>query len=243
MIRHYNEMKKTILIFMTLIACLGTFLGETLNAEESHDQYEAARKKLVYNHLHDKGIENAKVLDAVYAVKRHLFLPSSLWPKAYQDVPLPLGNGGYVIEPSLVALIADKLYLTGKERILVIGTREGYLCAVLAGLAGEVYTIESDYSLYRQAEAGFYAHKLTNIWMRLSANYFNWKQGILFDCIVVNGAVKEVSPELLGLLKEGGTLIIPLGDKSGFQELVRMVKTNAHPEKQFLSYVMFPPLQ
>lgn len=239
----HKKMKKGSVVLTALLCCIYVLLGTTLYAEQTIDKYEAARKKLAYNHLHDKGIENLKVLNAIFAVKRHLFLPEKLWPIAYQDIPLPLKEGYYAIEPSVVALIADKLALKGEERVLVIGTREGYLCAVLAQLAKAVYTVETDYPFYRQAEIGFYAHKLFNIWMRLSADYYDWQDGILFDCIVVNGALTEIPPKLLDLLKEGGILILPVGDQNGFQELIRIVKKNGNAEKQILAYVMFPPLK
>ncbi|MBN1798100.1 MAG: protein-L-isoaspartate O-methyltransferase [Spirochaetales bacterium] len=229
-------------VVKAFLCCICMLLGGNVAAEQPGDKYEAARKKLAYNHLHDKGIENQKVLDTIFTVKRHLFFPEKLWPMVYQDIPLPLKQGYYAIEPSIVALIADNLALNGEERVLVVGTREGYLCAILALLAKAVYTVETDYALYRQAEIGFYAHKLFNIWMRLSSDYFAWQDGIRFDCIVVNGALPEIPLKLLDLLKEGGILILPLGDQDGFQELVRIKKKNGNREKQILKYVMFPPL-
>jgi protein-L-isoaspartate(D-aspartate) O-methyltransferase len=237
-----KNLNKVSVIVTAFLCCIYVLLGGTLEAQQGSDKYEGARKKLAYNHLHDKGIENQKVLDAVFTVKRHLFLPEKLWPRAYQDIPLPLNQGYYAIEPSVAALIADKLSLKGEERVLVIGTREGYLCAILAQLTKAVYTVETDYALYRQAEIGFYKHKIFNIWMRLSSDYFAWQDGAGFDCIVVNGALQEIPVKLLDLLKEGGILILPLGDQSGFQELVRIKKKNGKSEKRILKYVMFPPL-
>jgi protein-L-isoaspartate(D-aspartate) O-methyltransferase len=238
----FAKIKRNRIGLSLLLFSIYMLLGGTLYTEQVHDTYEPARKKLAYNHLHDKGIKNKKVLDAIYTVKRHLFLPKSLWSRAYQDIPLPFGDGYYAIEPSLVALIADKLAITGEERILVIGTREGYLCAVLAQLAKAVYTIETEYTLYRQAEIGFYAQGIINIWMRLSADYYNWQQGTVFDCIVVNGSLPELPDKLLDLLKEGGVLIVPLGDRNGFQELILIKKKNGQTEQKVLATVMFPPL-
>jgi protein-L-isoaspartate(D-aspartate) O-methyltransferase len=242
-LRLFAKINRRLVGLSVFLFCMHIFLGGTLYAEQLHDTYESARKKLAYNHLHDKGIKNKKVLDAIYTVKRHLFLPKILWSRAYQDIPLPFGEGYYAIEPSLVALIADTLAIKGEERILVIGTREGYLCAVLAQLAKAVYTIETDYTLYRRAEIGFYAHRIINIWMRLSADYYSWQQGTVFDCIVVNGAVPEVPDKLFDLLKEGGVLIAPVGDQNGFQELIWIRKKNGQPEQKVLGTVMFPPLQ
>jgi protein-L-isoaspartate(D-aspartate) O-methyltransferase len=205
--------------------------------------FEEQRKKLAYNHLHDKGIENTKVLDAIYAVKRHLFLPRALWSKAYEDIPLPLDNGYFIPEPSLAALIADRLLLGGEERVLVIGTHEGYLCAVLSRLAKAVFTVEKNYADFKLAAAAFSAQGLGNIRMRLTSRYFDPYGDMRFDRIVINGCVSEIPPDLVSLLDENGILIAPVGDPAGFQKLIRITKKDNKTEKRVLATVMFPPLE
>ncbi len=236
-------MKISLTVVIGIGCCFILFSHLLLYADGAGNSFAAQRKKLAYNHLHDIGIHNPKVLDAIYKVKRHLFLPRRLWSKAYEDVPLPLGNGNFAIEPSLVALIADKLSLTGNERILVIGTHEGYLCAVLAKLARAVFAVETDYKDYKQSQAGFFAHRLSNIWVSFSSRYFQWKHDMTFDRIVVNGAVSELPPEIFDLLKDGGILIAPVGDPAGFQKLVKISTKGSKREKHVLATVMFPPLK
>ncbi len=223
--------------------CFFTLFQAVVFAGGPDAGFEALREKLAYNHLHDKGIENTKVLDAVYAVKRHLFLPRALWSKAYEDIPLPLGKGYFIPEPSLTALIADKLLLEGNESVLVIGTHEGYLCAVLSRLAKAVFTVETDYANFKQAAAVFSAQGYGNIRMRLISRYFDLGGDIHFARIVINGCVPEIPSGLAGLLAEDGVLIAPVGDPAGFQKLIRITKKENKTETRVLATVMYPPLE
>ena len=168
---------------------------------------------MVEEQLLPRGIKNCKVLDAFYKVQRHKFIPEDLKITAYADFPVPIGNGQTISQPYIVALMTECLELTGKEKILEIGTGSGYQAAILAELAGEVYSIERFADLAKNAEQ-LLIHELgyKNINLRVDDGTLGWPEAAPFDRIIITAASPRIPLPLIEQLKEGGKLILPLGE-------------------------------
>ena len=176
---------------------------------------------MVAGQLADRGIRNRRVLAAMNRVPREWFLPPHLHREAYDDTPLPIGNGQTISQPYIVALMTASLALRRRDRVLEIGTGSGYQTAILAHLAsaGRVYTIERLPDLLVEAEERFRRLGLTNIETRLGDGAAGWPEEGPFDGIIVAAAAPRVPEPLAAQLKPGGRLVIPVGDLAS-QELV-----------------------
>ena len=142
---------KCVPVFILLI-CLFLF-PLIVEADSLETSFAQKRKQMVESQIKARGIKDQRVLDAMLKVKRHLFVPSDKRHLAYEDFPLPIGEGQTISQPYIVALMTELLALKGAERVLEIGTGSGYQAAILAELAKEVYTIEIMEPLARQSEA------------------------------------------------------------------------------------------
>ncbi len=187
--------------------------------------YTAARKRMVDEQLIPRGIQDQKVLDAFCAVGRHLFVPTDEIEAAYEDSPLPIGENQTISQPYMAALMTEALHLRGDERVLEIGTGSGYQAAVLAELAGEVFSVERLETLAQRArkvlveELGY-----GNIHIKKDDGTMGWKEEAPFDRIIVTAASADIPPPLIEQLKDGGMLIAPLGDSSG--QVLTVVEKN-----------------
>jgi len=236
---YFSSSYKKISLCWALFSILIIFTGQ---AQESAEELAVRRELMVKTKIQAKGIFDPRVLGAMLAVERHIFVPEYLWPLAYEDIPLPISKNQFMAEPSLLALIAQKLELDGSEQILVVGTGSGYLCAILAYLVRIVYTTELNNLLFIKAQSVFGLLELKNIQVRLTDGYFGWQEETLFDCIVINGAVDHIPAALLRQLKQGGRLILPLGDPFGFQNLVIVIKQVGNLSIDSITDVIFSPL-
>lgn len=206
------------------------------------DEYISLRKAMVEKQIHARGIEDQKVLTAMSNVARHHFVPERLKTKAYADSPLPIGEGQTISQPYIVALMSAELGLDGSERVLEIGTGSGYQAAVLSHLAASVYSMEIKPKLYEKAMRVLKKQGYTNIKTVQGDGYFGWPEKAPFDDIMITAAVNHIPPPLLDQLKEGGHLILPLGNPFGYQNLVLVTKKkNDYTVKQ-ITGVLFVPL-
>jgi len=198
---------------------------------------------MVAGQLADRGIRNRRVLAAMNRVPREWFLPPHLHREAYDDTPLPIGNGQTISQPYIVALMTASLALRRRYRVLEIGTGSGYQTAILAHLAsaGRVYTIERLPDLLVEAEERFRRLGLTNIETRLSDGASGWPDAAPFDGILVAAAAPTTPAPLLEQLALGGRMIIPIGDL-GAQELVIYRRTSEGLEERRAGSVRFVPL-
>jgi protein-L-isoaspartate(D-aspartate) O-methyltransferase len=224
-------------------ALTAAFVIAPLVAEESGLTAAQKRDVLVDVKLKAKGITNPRVLEAVRLIPRHLFLPEYARDRAYDDVPLPLGDGQFDPAPSIVAAIAQELNPEINDSVLVVGAGSGYMCAVLSRLGNEVAVSEVSQSVLYKAMAVFEEVKLTNIQARLRDGYFGWEQRRLFDAIVVNGAINHVPEPLVLSLRIGGKLILPLGNPAGVQNLMVVSRTEEGVTLKSLTEVIFPALK
>ncbi len=169
------------------------------------------------------------VVDALSAVPRHEFVPSGVRDQAYANRPLPIGAGQTISQPFIVALMTQLARVGPDSTVLEIGTGSGYQAAVLAEIAGHVYTIEIVESLGRRAESTLERLDYDNVSVRVGDGYAGWPEAAPFDAIVVTAAPEEVPPPLIEQLAAGGRLVAPVGGQVGGQSL-RVLEKNAEGE-------------
>lgn len=196
---------------------------------------------MVARQIAARGVCDRRVLAAMAWVPREWFVPPHLSVDAYEDTPLPIGNGQTISQPYIVALMTERLAVRRRDRVLEIGTGSGYQTAVLARLAGDVYTIERLPDLLVEAEARFRRLGLDRIHTRLGDGAAGWPEAAPFHGIVVTAAAPAVPPPLAEQLAVGGRLVIPLGDLAS-QELVVVRRTAAGFEERTAGGVRFVPL-
>lgn len=233
----YNMLKKLILFLISV--SIISFMA--FNASPS-DIFHKKREEMVRYDIEARGIKDKKVLSAMLKVKRHLFVDSSLVDKAYNDHPLPIGEGQTISQPYIVALMTEALSLKGDEKVLEVGTGSGYQAAILAEIVKEVYTIEINKKIYEMAATRLKELGYKNIKVKLGDGYQGWKEYAPFDAIMVTAAAKRIPPPLLEQLKEGGRLIIPLGATLFHQELTLIRKENGKYIKKEICSVRFVPM-
>jgi protein-L-isoaspartate(D-aspartate) O-methyltransferase len=192
--------------------------------------------------LRRAGICDARVLGAVEKTPRELFVPEQFQDQAYENVALPIGNGQTISQPYVVALMTERLELTGREKVLEIGTGSGYQAAVLARLARRVFTIERHRLLVREAERRFAALRLGNIVTRFGDGLKAWPEQAPFDRIIATAAAPEIPPLLCEQLGPDGILVLPVGPEYQDQRLVKIRRTESGFETEALAWVRFVPL-
>jgi protein-L-isoaspartate(D-aspartate) O-methyltransferase len=180
---------------------------------------------------------------AMAKVPRHLFVATSQADSAYHNRPLAIGLGQTISQPFIVALMTELMEIERADKVLEIGTGSGYQAAVLAQLAGTVYTIEIVEPLGREAAMRFGALGYRNIVSRIGDGHQGWAEHAPFDAIMVTAAAREVPPALIEQLKPGGRLVIPIGMRSGVQTLFLIRKvTGGKVTRQAVLAVRFVPL-
>ncbi len=201
-----------------------------------------ARDRMVREQIQARGIVQPQVLDAMKSVPRHRFVPPNLIDSAYNDQPLPIGEGQTISQPYIVALMTEVLRLQPSDRVLEIGTGSGYQAAVLSGLVAQVNTIEIKYKLYENARKALNINGYDNITSRHGDGYFGWPDEAPFDAIMITAAVDHIPPPLLKQLKEGGRLVLPLGSPFGYQNLVLVTKRGDDVSVRQIIGVLFVPM-
>lgn len=177
------------------------------------NQYQGKRQLMVETQIIARGVQDRRVINAMLKVPRHLFVDEALWPEAYDDHPLPIGEKQTISQPYIVALMSELLKLNGTEKVLEIGTGSGYQCAVLAELADQVFTIERIPSIAKRARKIFDQLKYTNIIVHIGDGTMGWKEHSPYDGIIVTAAAPHPPKPLLQQLALGGRLVIPIGDE------------------------------
>jgi len=196
---------------------------------------------MVASQVANRGLRDCRVLAAMAWTPREWFLPPVLARRAYDDAPLPIGSGQTISQPYIVALMTAALTPRRRDRILEIGTGSGYQTAILARLAGIVFTVERLPDLLVEAEERFRRLGLTNIRTRLGDGAAGWPEEAPFDGILVAAAAPRVPEPLLAQLAPDGRLVIPIGDL-GSQELVVLQRSARGFEQRSAGGVRFVPL-
>lgn len=224
-----------IILFVNIIALSPNFSWST-------DVFEKRRQEMVEKDIKKRGISDQHVLNAMLSVQRHLFVDEKQRSKAYNDHPLPIGEGQTISQPYVVALMTEAVGLKGNERVLEIGTGSGYQAAILSGIVREVFTIEIKKGLYEMVKERLQELGYKNIKVMYGDGYYGWESYAPFDVIMVTASANHIPPPLLAQLKEGGRLIIPLGSTVFYQNLTLVTKEkNRHSIKE-LGSVAFVPM-
>jgi protein-L-isoaspartate(D-aspartate) O-methyltransferase len=197
-------------------------------------------KQRLFQHLR-REIKDDRVLQAMARVPRELFVPSSSRYLAYEDIPLPIDMGQTISQPFIVALMTEALELTGRDRVLEIGTGSGYQAAILAQLACWVVTVERHQKLADAARKLLAELGYTNIEVHLAERTIGWRKGAPYQAIVVTAGAPRVPQELLDQLAEGGRLLIPIGSRYE-QELIKIVRRKGELLSQDLGPCRWVPL-
>lgn len=202
--------------------------------------FRGARRRLVET-LQDKGIKDLSVLRAIDQVPRHLFVPPTVRHRAYEDSALPIGNGQTISQPYVHARALEQLMLTGRERVLEIGTGSAYQTALLAQLAEQVFSIERYPALLDRARLMLSQAQVRNVSVLLGDGTLGWREYAPYDAIVVSAGAPAVPPALEAQLADGGRLLIPLGDRDE-QMLTLLIKNGESFERRDIVPVRFVPL-
>jgi protein-L-isoaspartate(D-aspartate) O-methyltransferase len=181
--------------------------------------FEASRAELVEQLSTE--IRDQRVLAAMRHIPRELFIPPESRHLAYADKPLPIGYEQTISQPFIIALMTEALELTGREKVLEIGTGSGYQAAILAELAGKVVTTERVKPLAKMAKILLDRLGYSNIEIHLAEETLGWRRQAPYDAIIVTAAAPKVPPELIAQLAIGGRLVIPVGSRD-VQELCKI---------------------
>ena len=205
--------------------------------------YSRLREQMVQRQIAGRRVRSEKVLNAMRKVPRDRFLPKGQRVWAYDDAPLPIGDGQTISQPYIVAYMTEALALDGGEKVLEIGTGSGYAAAVLAEIAADVYTIERIDGLAIMARTILDNLGYQNVHVRQGDGTLGWPEHAPFDGIVVTAGGPGVPDTLKDQLKIGGRLVMPIGKSTWYQELVRVTRiTEAEFDMEYLVPVRFVPL-
>ena len=193
------------------------------HAQDGTQEFARARQKMVKEQIIGRGVRDPRVIEAMTRIPRHFFIPEALFGQAYRDTALPIGEGQTITQPYMVAFMGEALCLGGNERVLEVGTGSGYQAAVLSCLAGRVYSVERIRALLERARKALDRVQCHNVVTQLSDGSYGWPEEAPFDAILVTAGAPSLPRPLLGQLREGGTLVVPVGDRN-CQRLIRVRK-------------------
>ncbi len=203
---------------------------------------EAERKMRFLYAVRSKGVTDARVLTAMEKTDRDAFVKGIFATRAFDDVPLPIACGQTISQPSVVGLMTQALAVGPRDKVLEVGTGSGYQAAVLSHLARRVYTVDRHRRLVREAEECFRALGLTNIVTRVADGSHGLPEQAPFDRIIVTAAAEDPPGPLLAQLREGGIMIVPVGQSDHVQRLIKVTRTASGYDYDELRAVRFVPL-
>ncbi len=204
--------------------------------------FERLREKMVREQIEAKGIKDPRVVKAMRKVPRHEFVLYSFKNFAYGDFPLSIGEGQTISQPYIVAFMTEALNLKKTDKVLEIGTGSGYQAAILAELAKAVYTIEIIPKLGQKARDTLKDLGYENVHIKIGDGYKGWPERAPFDAIIVTCAPDKIPQALVDQLKEGGTMIIPVGKKGMIQKLYKVKKKDGEIQTRKEMDVRFVPM-
>lgn len=223
---------------MTIV--LTTLSGCRAASDADKTDFASARKGMVERQIKARGVSDKRVLRALIKVERHVFVDSTLYSEAYNDYPLPIGEGQTISQPYIVALMTELLDLKEIDKVLEIGTGSGYQAAILGELVDSVFTIEIVEPLGLKAEKLLGRLGYDNIFVKIGDGYRGWPEHAPFDAIIVTCAPEKIPQPLIDQLNDGGRMIIPVGDF--VQELVLVKKHGEKITRENIATVQFVPM-
>ena len=239
---------KLLLVFIVLISagCVEAEVNNNgqkkqVSAETTSSPYYAKRKQMVEDQMISRGIHEKDIIEAFLKVKRHLFVPKRYISRAYGDHPLPIGEGQTISQPYIVAFMTQILDLKRTDKVLEIGTGSGYQAAILGELSDNVYTIEINEPLGKRAKKLLKALGYSNVKVKIGDGYKGWKEHAPFDAIIVTASPTHIPGPLKEQLKEGGRMIIPVGEAYA-QKLLYIQKIDNELKQQSTFPVRFVPM-
>lgn len=197
-------------------------------------------KNMVNDQIISRGIKDENVIKVMKNIPRHLFIPKNLIKEAYDDGPLPIGEGQTISQPYIVAIMTELLKLKGSEKVLEIGTGSGYQAAVLSKLVDTCYTIELLKNLADSASARLKRLGYNNVIAKCDDGYKGWAEHAPFDCIIITAAPEEIPEKLVEQLKINGRMVVPVGKYN--QNLLLITKTKKGIIKENIIPVRFVPM-
>jgi protein-L-isoaspartate(D-aspartate) O-methyltransferase len=225
------------LVFVTRVYAPEAPSPELIELNERADE----RKAMVADQIEARGVEDVRVLEAMRTVPRHLFVPEDVIEQAYADRALPIGYGQTISQPYIVGLMSASLDIQPGDRVLEIGTGSGYQAAVLAEMGAEVYTVEIVPELAEQAAARLKKLGYGQVKVLNDDGYFGWAEYAPYDAIIVTAAPDHLPEPLIGQLKDGGRLVIPIGPVGSIQTLWLFEKKGEKLVSTNLGDVVFVP--
>jgi len=199
------------------------------------------RQSMVDSQLRARGVEDERVLAAMARVPRHEFAPERYRDQAYEDHPIPIGEGQTISQPYIVALMLEALALTPADRVLEVGTGSGYVTALLAEMVAHVFSVERHAALADAARDLLVRLGYTNVTVIVGDGSQGFPKAAPYDAIIVSAAAPEVPPALVTQLAEGGCMILPVGD-ADFQQLQLIRMENGQPRIALRELCRFVPL-
>lgn len=211
------------------------------NPQQKEGWWKSEAKEMVRKQIEARGIKDERLLEVMENTPRHKFVPGRYRKSAYDDSPLPIGEGQTISQPYIVALMTTSLDIQGSEKVLEIGTGSGYQAAILAQLTKEVYTIEVIEELANMAEGRLKKMGYENVHVKWGDGYQGWPDKAPFDRIIVTAAPEKIPQALVEQLKPGGKMVLPVGDT--FQLLKVVSKTaDGKIKKNTITGVRFVPM-
>ncbi|QXT39245.1 protein-L-isoaspartate(D-aspartate) O-methyltransferase [Gymnodinialimonas ceratoperidinii] len=204
--------------------------------------FDAERKMQFLYQLRQKGVMDKRVLTAMERVDRGAFVRGHFASRAYEDMPLPIGSGQTISQPSVVGLMTQALNVQPRDTVLEVGTGSGYQAAILSHLARRVYTIDRHRNLTREAEVVFTKLGMANITVLTRDGSFGMPDQAPFDRILVTAAAEDPPGPLMQQLKVGGVMVVPVGQSDTVQSLIKVSRLEKGYDYEELMPVRFVPL-
>jgi protein-L-isoaspartate(D-aspartate) O-methyltransferase len=225
--------------YVLLAAMAATGCGQQV---PSAADFAVQRERMLEQHLKPRGIKDERVLAAMGKVPREEFIPVDVRADAYEDGPLPIGYEQTISQPYIVAFMTEQLRPKPSDRVLEIGSGSGYQAAILAELVADVYTIEIVEPLAKSAEATLQRLGYKNVHIKVGDGYKGWPEEAPFDAIIVTCAPEKVPQQLVDQLKDGGCMVIPVGERFA-QQLYLLEKKNGQLKESATLPVRFVPMK
>jgi protein-L-isoaspartate(D-aspartate) O-methyltransferase len=223
------------------LACVACMTARDVGPDAQRDDaYARQRREMVDVQIRQRGIRDARVLEAMSRVPRHRFVREQDLAVAYGDHPIPIGLGQTISQPYIVAFMSEALALAPEHRVLEVGTGSGYQAAILGELAREVYTVEIVPELAERGRRVIAELGYKNVHVRAGDGYDGWPEHAPFDAVIVTAAPDHVPQPLVDQLKVGGRLVVPVGRET--QELLVFTRTAAGLREESRLPVRFVPL-
>ncbi len=205
------------------------------------DSFQRERMNMVERQIAARGVQDPRVLEAMKSIPRHLFVPEEYRSSAYEDRPLPIGEGQTISQPYIVAVMTELLQPLPTDRVLEIGTGSGYQAALLSQLADRVISVERLPDIADQARNNLKSLEITNVVVVVADGTLGYPEGAPYNGILITASTPEIPPPLIDQLAEGGRLVAPVGGQ-GYQELIKLEKYQGKTEKTYHGGVVFVPL-